>query len=114
MANGENNLSVAANSPVELIDTGSEYREPLPGIALCLSGGGYRAMLFHVGALWRLNEAGLLGRIDRASSVSGGSIAAGTLASRWDDLDFGMGDVAENFTTQVVRPLRDMADRTID
>lgn len=23
------------------------------GIALCLSGGGYRAMLFHAGALWR-------------------------------------------------------------
>ena len=26
------------------------------GIALCLSGGGYRAMLFHVGAIIRLNE----------------------------------------------------------
>ena len=25
-------------------------------IGLCLSGGGYRAMLFHVGVLWRLNE----------------------------------------------------------
>ena len=31
-----------------------------PGIALCLSGGGYRAMVFHLGALWRLNELGLL------------------------------------------------------
>ena len=30
------------------------------GIALCLSGGGYRAMLFHVGALWRLNELAYL------------------------------------------------------
>jgi len=29
---------------------------PSPGIGLCLSGGGYRAMLFHVGAFWRLNE----------------------------------------------------------
>ena len=26
----------------------------------CLSGGGYRAMLFHVGALWRLNELSYL------------------------------------------------------
>ena len=26
-------------------------------MALCLSGGGYRAMVFHVGALWRLYEA---------------------------------------------------------
>ena len=30
------------------------------GIGCCLSGGGYRAMLFHAGSLWRLNEAGLL------------------------------------------------------
>ena len=45
------------------------------GIALALSGGGYRAMLFHTGALIRLNELGLsergqprlerFGRIDR-------------------------------------------------
>ena len=27
-----------------------------PGIALALSGGGFRAMLFHAGALMRLNE----------------------------------------------------------
>ena len=41
-----------------------------------LSGGGYRAMLFHVGVLWRLNEAGYLAKLDRVSSVSGGSITA--------------------------------------
>ena len=29
------------------------------GVALALSGGGYRAMLFHVGAICRLNEVGL-------------------------------------------------------
>src|SRR3712207_6451849 len=28
------------------------------GVALCLSGGGSRALLYHVGALWRLNELG--------------------------------------------------------
>ena len=49
-------------------------------IALCLSGGGYRAMLFHVGALWRLNEVGYLSKLSRVSSVSGGSITAGVLA----------------------------------
>lgn len=32
---------------------------PDEGIALCLSGGGYRAMVFHVGALIRMNEIGL-------------------------------------------------------
>ena len=35
------------------------------GIGLCLSGGGFRAMLFHLGALFRLNELGLLGKLDR-------------------------------------------------
>ena len=33
------------------------------GIALCLSGGGYRAMIFHVGVLWRLNETKVLRKI---------------------------------------------------
>jgi len=31
--------------------------------SLCLSGGGFRAMLFHTGALWRLHEARVLSRI---------------------------------------------------
>ena len=30
------------------------------GVALCLSGGGYRAALFHLGALQRLHETGWL------------------------------------------------------
>ncbi len=44
------------------------------GIGLALSGGGYRAMVFHVGALIRLNEVALLRKVKRISSVSGGSI----------------------------------------
>ena len=48
--------------------------------AVSLSGGGYRAMLFHLGFLWRLRDAGILGTIDRFASVSGGSIVAGMLA----------------------------------
>lgn len=59
---------------------------PLPmsereGIALCLSGGGYRAALFHLGALRRLNEVGVLSRVTTMTSVSGGSILAGHLAA---------------------------------
>src|SRR3990167_4758947 len=61
-------------------------KPPEEGIALCLSGGGYRAMLYHAGALWRLNELGLLSQLKRVSSVSGGSIAAGVLALQWKDL----------------------------
>lgn len=51
-------------------------------VALCLSGGGFRAALFHLGALRRLNELGILSRVDAISSVSGGSILAAHLATR--------------------------------
>ena len=51
------------------------------GVALCLSGGGFRATLFHLGALRRLNELGVLQRIDAVTSVSGGSIMSATLAT---------------------------------
>ena len=51
------------------------------GVALCLSGGGFRAAIFHVGALRRLNELGVLAKIDTFSCVSGGSIIGGYLAS---------------------------------
>jgi NTE family protein len=54
-------------------------------------------MLFHVGALKRLNEAGYLRVIDRYSSVSGGSIAAGVLGMVWGDLRFDTDGVAKNF-----------------
>jgi len=43
-------------------------------------------MLFHAGALVRLNELGLLSRAARISSVSGGSIASGFLAHVWSEL----------------------------
>jgi NTE family protein len=51
------------------------------GFWLCLSGGGYRAALFHLGALRRLNELGVLSQITNISSVSGGSIIAAHLAA---------------------------------
>ena len=50
------------------------------GISLALSGGGFRATLFHLGALRRLNELGVIGKLSAISSVSGGSIMALCLA----------------------------------
>ncbi|TCA21697.1 patatin-like phospholipase family protein [Rhizobium leguminosarum bv. viciae] len=70
-------------------------------LGLCLSGGGYRAMLFHAGSLSRLNEAGLLAKLDMISSVSGGSIASGLLAYVWPRLIF-ENEVAVNFKTEYV------------
>lgn len=50
-------------------------------LALCLSGGGFRAALFHLGSLRRLNEFGILSQLDIVSAVSGGSMLAGHLAN---------------------------------
>lgn len=88
--------------------------EPEDRVALCLSGGGYRAMLFHLGALWRLNELGWLPRLDCVSSVSGGSITAGVLAHHWQALRFDRAGVAENFGNELVAPIRALARHTID
>jgi NTE family protein len=101
-------------SPVELISTDPREDQPEEGIALCLSGGGYRAMLFHLGALWRLNETGYLPRLKRVSSVSGGSITAGVLGLAWPKLDFDERGVARRFGEQIVGPLRRLASQTID
>jgi NTE family protein len=71
-------------------------------------------MLFHLGALWRLNELGRLRRVARVSSVSGGSITAGVLALAWDELAFDESNRATNFVAAVVEPVRRLAARTID
>jgi NTE family protein len=102
-----------AASPVHEVQA-EENAEPTTGTALCLSGGGYRAMLFHAGALVRLNELGWLPRLDRVSSVSGGSITAGVLAHSWDRLSFDNAGVAGNLEELVVRPLQELAGRTVD
>ncbi|HWT90386.1 MAG TPA: patatin-like phospholipase family protein, partial [Solirubrobacterales bacterium] len=50
--------------------------------ALSLAGDGYRAALFHLGALTRLNELGLLAQVRTVGAVSGGSIVAALLATK--------------------------------
>ena len=101
------------DDPVRHIRSEGE-REPEPGIALCLSGGGYRAMMFHLGVLWRLNEAAMLPTLARVSSVSGGSITAGVLAMNWAQLAFNDAGVAKKFDSRVVEPLRAMAGTSVD
>jgi NTE family protein len=39
------------------------------GIGLAMSGGGFRASLFHIGTLWRLNELACLPVLNRISTV---------------------------------------------
>ncbi|MCC6198079.1 MAG: patatin-like phospholipase family protein [Burkholderiales bacterium] len=80
---------------------------------LALSGGGFRATLFGLGSLWRLNDAGLLGKLDRITSVSGGSVVAGILAHSWHKLEFGDGKAA-NFAQMIALPVQELCERTID
>lgn len=55
-----------------------------PNIALTLSGGGIRAMVFHLGVLKLLAERGLLERVERISTVSGGSLLIGLVLQEND------------------------------
>lgn len=107
-----NSIIEAIASPVG--DAASEPARLTDGIALCLSGGGYRAMLFHLGALWRLNELGWLQKLERISSVSGGSITNGVLGLGWNKLAFDDDGVATRFNEVLTEPLRSFASRTVD
>jgi NTE family protein len=63
--------------------TSSAPRTLTPRLALALSGGGFRASLFHLGVIRRLAEEGWLGRVDVLSMVSGGSLLGAFAVPRW-------------------------------
>jgi len=83
-------------------------------IGLCLSGGGYRAMIYHVGALARLNELGFLPKLKEIASVSGGSITAGMLAVAWPRLHFDENGRASNFVEEAAEPILRFATVGVD
>ena len=91
----------------------SPYEERPNETGLALSGGGFRATLFHLGAAWRLNELSLLGAINRISAVSGGSLLSGLIAARWSRLDFRCG-VAANFQQEIAQPIWDLCGLNLD
>lgn len=87
------------------------------GVGLSFSGGGYRATLFHAGVVLRLNELGALGRIDRISSVSGGSITSAVLAMAWPKLGIdGPDDRAseEAMAQYFLQPILKATAKTLD
>jgi predicted acylesterase/phospholipase RssA len=59
-----------------------ESREP-KWIGLALSGGGFRATLFHLGLIRLLRDCNLLDKVELISSASGGSILAAHLGLNW-------------------------------
>ena len=54
------------------------------GIGLALSGGGFRATLFHLGVVAFLRDSNRLKDVTHITSVSGGSILAAHLVLKWD------------------------------
>src|ERR1700726_486199 len=101
---------VSANSSVKVTQDAANFRwddeKPQPGIGIALSGGGFRAMLFHAGALARMNELGLLSKAQRVASVSGGSIISGYLGMKGDDPSKSIAnDTFANFKAILVEPI---------
>jgi NTE family protein len=83
------------------------------GIALCLSGGGFRASLFHLGALRRLHELGILPQLRWISCVSGGSILAAHLATRMVKERIPNGGAFTDWEVQVSAPFRRITARDL-
>src|SRR5437016_4801647 len=52
--------------------------------ALALSGGGFRATLYHLGVIRSLIEKGELKKVEAICSVSGGSVLAAHLVMNWE------------------------------
>jgi hypothetical protein len=76
--------------------------------ALWLAGDGYRAALFHLGALTRLNELGLLAQVGTVGAVSGGSIIAALLATR---IPWPIHGAYRDWPERVAEPMRLIAQR---
>lgn len=86
-----------------------------PGeVGLALSGGGFRAALFALGVVWRLNECGWLKKLTHITSVSGGSITSAYLGMRWTELMFDSEGVAKNFEDLVAKPIEKFCTLHID
>jgi NTE family protein len=71
-------------------------------------------MLYHAGALIRLNELCFLPQLQEVASVSGGSITSGQLARAWSELRFDATGRAENLIEAVVGPLVRFASVAVD
>ncbi|MEM9032517.1 MAG: patatin-like phospholipase family protein [Pseudomonadota bacterium] len=76
---------------------------------LTLSGGGFKAGLYHLGSLQALNELGELKNFDAFNAVSGGSVTLAWLALNWSQLKFdGVTHVASKFDELIYDRLFDL------
>ena len=56
----------------------------MSSIGLALSGGGFRATLYHLGVIRYLRDSGAILHVKDIAAVSGGSILAAHLVLNWD------------------------------
>lgn len=81
--------------------------------ALCLSGGGFRALHWHLGSLRALNAQGMLAKVDTLSGVSAGALVAAWLGLHWAKLDFDARGRARGLESAVLAPLTALAQLRI-
>ncbi len=102
------NIEIPTNAELQSSSTTKE-----DGLVLCLSGGGFRATLFHLGALRRLNELGVLAKVQVITSVSGGSILNGILATRWRQLSHERNGMLGGFNEAIANTTRAFCKKDI-
>lgn len=78
-----NRLSIHSQSDAQRETASDSGADLHTHIALCLSGGGFRATLYHLGVIRYLRDAGLLTKVRHICAVSGGSIAAAHIVRHW-------------------------------
>ena len=94
---GDESRAIARSDPLEL--RGAPAPRRAADIALALSGGGARAIAFHLGVMRALNDRDWLERVGSISAASGGAVIAALYAYRDDPF--------EEFDRRVVQVLRD-------
>jgi NTE family protein len=75
-------------------------------IGLALSGGGSRAIAFHLGCLRALNELGLLDRVAVLSTVSGGSVIGAYFHAHHGDFSSFEAKIRDVLAEGLVKPMR--------
>lgn len=82
-------------------------------IGLALSGGGFRATLYHLGLVRFLRDAGVLPNVSHITAVSGGSIVAAHLALNWERYN-GSPEEFDATATELISLVRlDMRNRIV-
>ena len=98
------------DSQIDASDADDPGSEPLDAaeiaqndLTLCLSGGGFRAAVYHLGVARRLHERGILPQIRRISCVSGGSILGAFLLQRYPTFQ-GRSAIGLDWQEQIEKP----------